>query len=214
MGQTRKVLLHGAHTLVWDTVNRLTSDSDTKKRWSGFFLDRVSGDEWHFIPDGKYEGSRHAEVWGLEKYKEPDTGKNLTSSRGGRKDAWLKVGKTSLGDKYRFYSCSGHQWRETNISLGPEPSSVLPWARNFFFRGTSSRVITWFAQLPFLSLITPGMRLEGCQEPAVVLICIQDIPVSSPDFSLIILLNGSLNSTAYTPGLRLFLYFREAPVIC
>ena len=43
--QTRKVLLHGANTLVGDTVNRLTSDSDTKKRWSGFFLDRVSGDE-------------------------------------------------------------------------------------------------------------------------------------------------------------------------
>ena len=54
--------------------------------------------------------------------------------------------------------------------------------------------------LPFLSLITPGMRLEGCQEPAVVLTCIQDFPVSSsssssPDFfSLIISFNGSLNS--------------------
>ena len=58
------------------------------------------------------------------------------------------------------------------------------------------------------------MRLEGCQEPAVVLICIQDFPVSSPDFSLIISFNGSLNSTAYALGFRLFLYFREAPVIC
>ena len=54
--------------------------------------------------------------------------------------------------------------------------------------------------LPFLSLITPGMRLEGCQELAVVLTCIQDFPVSSsssssPDFfSLIISFNGSLNS--------------------
>lgn len=58
---------------------------------------------------GKYEGSRPADVWGLEKYKESDMDKNLTSSRGGRKDAWLKVEKTALGDKYKFYSCSGHQ---------------------------------------------------------------------------------------------------------
>ena len=45
----------------------------------------------------------------LKKYKESDMGKNLTSSRGGRKDSWLKVEKTAPGDKYRFYSCSGHQ---------------------------------------------------------------------------------------------------------
>ena len=33
-GPDTQVLLHGAHTLVRDTVNRLTSDSDIKKkRW-------------------------------------------------------------------------------------------------------------------------------------------------------------------------------------
>lgn len=30
-GPDTQVLLHGAHTLVGDTVNRLNSDSDTKK---------------------------------------------------------------------------------------------------------------------------------------------------------------------------------------
>lgn len=37
MGQTCKVLLHGAHTLVGDTVNRLTSDSDIKNDGVGSF---------------------------------------------------------------------------------------------------------------------------------------------------------------------------------
>lgn len=48
-GPDTQVLLHGAHTLVGDTVNRLNSDSDTKKikmeRGSEFSLDRVPGDE-------------------------------------------------------------------------------------------------------------------------------------------------------------------------
>lgn len=48
-GPDTQVLLHRAHTLVGDTVNRLTSDSDIKKkkmeRGSEFSLDRVSGDE-------------------------------------------------------------------------------------------------------------------------------------------------------------------------
>lgn len=38
-GPDPQVLLHGAHTLVGDTVNRLNSDSDTKKNKDG---ERVS----------------------------------------------------------------------------------------------------------------------------------------------------------------------------
>ena len=92
-GPDTQVLLHGAHTLVRDTVNRLTSDSDIKKkkmeRGSEFSLDRVSGDEWHFIPDG-----RNMRGPGLQRSGAWKSTKNLTWVR-----IWLvqEVGGKILG---------------------------------------------------------------------------------------------------------------------